>query len=153
MGRPLKVAKAEGKSSALNNPPGITNTYGVVGGNVLIPGTQLVCRVKIGDNAEATGSIIRQKGRAKYLVEDAAGNRGICVLADLANGSLTAGTMTVTTSAGRLARLTNRWGHGFDGEKYLLSFNAIDSGATAFLTAVAPYDIPPGTVDDGSTLP
>ena len=153
MGRPLKVAKGENKSSALNNPTGITNTYGVVGGNILIPGTQLVCRVKIGTNAEAVGSIIRQKGRAKFLVEDTAGNRGICALADLADGALTDGTMTVTTSAGRLARISNRWGHGFDGVKYLLSFNAIAPEATTHVTATVAFDIPPGSVDDGSTLP
>lgn len=153
MGRPLKVAKAEGKSSAFNNPMGITNTYGVVGGNILIPGTQLVCRVKVGSNTESVGSIIRQKGRAKFLVEDANGNRGICTLSDLADGALTDNTMTITTSEGRLARITNRWGHGFDGTKYLLSFNAVAPGATSYPTAVAPYDIPPGFVDDGSTLP
>ena len=58
MGRPLKVAKGENKSSAFNNPEGITNTYGVVGGNILIPGTQIVCRVKVGANAESVGSIV-----------------------------------------------------------------------------------------------
>jgi len=152
MGRPLKVAKGENKSSAFNNPAGITNTYGVVGGNILIPGTQIVCRVKVGENAESVGSIIRQKGRAKFLVEDASGNRGICTLSDLADGSLTANTMTVTTSVGRLSRITNRWGHGFDGTKYLLSFNAIAPGATVYPTATVAFDIPPGSIDDGSTI-
>ena len=152
MGRPLKVAKGENKSSAFNNPEGITNTYGVVGGNILIPGTQIVCRVKVGANAESVGSIIRQKGRAKFLVEDASGNRGICTLADLDDGALTDNTMTVTTSAGRLSRITNRWGHGFDGTKYLLSFNAVAPEASVHPTATVAFDIPPGSVDDGSTI-
>lgn len=151
MGRPLKVAKGENKSSAFNNPAGITNTYGVVGGNILFPGTQILCRVKVGANPEANGSIIRQKGRSKFLVRDANGNRGVCTLVDLADGALTANTMTVTTSEGRLKRITNRWGHGFDGTKYLLSFNVIPPEATDYPTAVVAFDVAPGS-EDGSTL-
>mgnify|MGYP000924782095 CR=1 FL=1 len=52
---------------------------------------------------------------------------GVCTLSDLADSSLTADTMTVTvieTDSGeiRLARLSNKWGEGFDGVQRALSF-------------------------------
>lgn len=145
MGRPLKIAKAFGKSSKFNNPPGETNTYGVVGGDTGILGSQIVVRVKIGANAEADGWIVRQKGRSKFLVAaniDSSIEQGICTLVDLADGALTDNTMTVTTSEGRLKRLTNRWGHTFDNVKHRLSFNALP-GAAQVDTDVIP---------DGSSL-
>jgi hypothetical protein len=146
MGRPLKIAKAFGKSSKFNNPPGETNTYGVVGGDTNILGSQIVVRIKIGANPETDGWIVRQKGRSKFLVAtdllDSSIVQGICTLADLADGALTDNTMTVTTSAGRLKRLTNRWGHTFDNVKHRLSFNALPD------TAQVDTDVIP----DGSSL-
>ncbi len=52
---------------------------------------------------------------------------GVCTLSDLADSSLTADTMTVTvieTDSGeiRLARISNKWGIGFDGVQRALSF-------------------------------
>lgn len=75
MGRPLKIRKTQGSTpvdSGFNNPDGLSNTYGVVGGNTNQSGAgtgpQILCRVKIGTQAEANGYIIRQKGAKKFLV-------------------------------------------------------------------------------------
>lgn len=104
---------------------------GIVAGNTALSGTQIKCRVKIGTNAEADGYIIRQKGARKYLVTDGA-NTGTCALADVADGSLTDGDMTITvtkfdTSTARLAKFGDSFGSVFTStpgeyESFYLSF-------------------------------
>ncbi len=147
MGRPLKIKKSTTKDigfpafNAVEVPvyPGTmsaTEFYGVVGGSDSVdtssyPTTKV--RVKIGSNDEADGWIIRQKGSIKYLVTDGT-NTGVCVLANTANGSLAANTMTITYDTGdsaetRVARLTNKWALGYNGVKYLANF--FDGGSTA----------------------
>jgi hypothetical protein len=128
MGRPLKTAKLAGKGTGFNNPAGEFNTYGVVGGDTAIVGPQIRVRVRIPGQAEADGFIVRQKGRKKFLVEDAAGNRGVCFVADVNNLALAEGDMTVAvtlsdSSVVRLERISNRWGVDFAGGKHLLTFN------------------------------
>jgi len=124
MGRPLKIQKSATVDSGF--PWVDTYNIGVVGGNTSLTGAQIKTRVKIGSNAEADGYIIRQKGSRKFLVTDGT-NTGVCTLSDLADSSLTADTMTVTvleTDSGeiRLARISNKWGIGFDGVQRALSF-------------------------------
>ena len=124
MGRPLKIAKSATIDTGYSNPSG----YGVVGGDTGIAATQVLCQVKIGSNAEAPGYIIRQKGNRKYLVTDGV-NTGVCVLADLATGTLTDNTMTVEitkldTSTARLAKFGDSFGIDFTGTGYYLTFNA-----------------------------
>lgn len=131
MGRPVKVAKAETIDIGLDNPPGVSNTYGVVGGDTALTVPTVSCRVKIGANVEADGYIIRQKGSRKYLVTDGT-NTGTCVLADLADGALTEDTMTITitnvdTTTSRLARMTTKFGIDFAGSKVVLTFNAANN--------------------------
>ena len=63
MGRPLKIAK-----SATTDTGYPAASPGVVGGNTGISGNQVRARVKIGDQAEANGYILRQKGKKKFLV-------------------------------------------------------------------------------------
>jgi hypothetical protein len=123
MGRPLKIGHV-GVDLGFNNPAG----YGVVGGDTGISGDQILCRVKIGANAEADGYIIRQKGARKFLVSDGA-NTGICSLADLIDTALTDDTMTITvtkedTTTARLAQISNKFGVDFSGTAYLLTFGA-----------------------------
>ena len=125
MGRPLKTAKGAGIDTGYDQP------YGVVGGNSGIAGTQIQCRVKIGANAEANGWIIRQKGARKFLVTDGV-NIGQCALVDLANGTLTNDSMTITVTKGdattrRLAKLGDAFGIDFTGTGYILSFGAASS--------------------------
>jgi hypothetical protein len=131
MGRPLKTTKALNVDTGFNNPAGILNTYGVVGGNASgIPGLStkiLLCRVKIGSNAELNGAILRQKGARKFSVTDGS-NVGICSLTDSANDELADNTMTITLTLAdgsnvRLARITNYHGIDFSGQSYILTFN------------------------------
>jgi hypothetical protein len=113
----------------------------VVGGNSGIAGTQIQCRVKIGANAEANGYIIRQKGARKFLVTDGV-NIGQCSLVDLANGTLTDNSMTITITRGdaatrRLAKLGDAFGIDFTNQGYILTFGA----ASSTPPAGSPYQI------------
>lgn len=132
MGRPIKIAKLAG--TGYENGEGL----GIVGGNTALVGTQIKCSVKIGANAEADGYIIRQKGARKYLVADGpidpvtnlpsiGTNVGTCALADVADGSLADGDMTITVtkfdaSTARLAKFGDSFGSDFDGTGYYLTF-------------------------------
>lgn len=162
MGRPLKIQKVNNTIptdvayppfSALTDPVyPVTMTsseyYGVVGGTDSVASATyptVKIRVKVGSNAEADGFIIRQKGAIKYLVSDGT-NTGVCTLADLADGTLTANTMTITYDTGdsavtRISKLTNKWALDYTGGptysaaavvqriRYLANF--FDAGSTA----------------------
>lgn len=140
MGRPLKIAKSTTIDSSVGNAAGL----GIVGGNTSITSPSIVCRVKIGSNAEANGYIVRQKGKHKFLVSDGT-NTGICTLANTANGSLAADTMTVTatkldTSTVRLYSLSNKVVRDFAGVSYLATFGdaaAAPDGSTMEIVKVA----------------
>jgi len=137
MGRPLKIAKSNTIDTGFNNPSG----YGVVGGNTSLTVPTVLCRVKIGANAEADGYIIRQKGARKFLVSDGT-NTGICSLANLADGTLTDDTMTVNitkvdTTTTRLAKFSNHFGIDFSSNGYYLTFNAAAAAPTGMLYTVA----------------
>jgi hypothetical protein len=152
MGRPLKIAKYDSYRNQLldtgfPNDGSTDNGFsssgvGVVGGETNTNGDTLniKARVKIGTYTEADGFVLRQKGKHKFLVTDGT-NTGICTLANTNNGSLASDTMTVTvttadSSTHKLTSLTNKWGVGFDGTKYLLSFahNGVVTG-TAYAEA------------------
>ena len=143
MGRPLKIKKTTTKDigfpafGVLTNPV-YPNTFtsaefvGVVGGNDsagdLATATYptISIRVKIGSASEANGYIIRQKGSRQYLVTDGT-NTGICTLANTADSSLAADTMTISFTAGdstlvRIARLTNKWALDCSNNRYLVNF-------------------------------
>lgn len=164
MGRPLKIANANTANDIdrtirtqdpeyYNKPAGADNTYGVVGGNTTLSGNQILCRAKVGDNAEGDGFIVRQKGSKKYLV-NVNGNVGACFLVDKDNGSLAANEMTVTatddsSASFRLARFSNRWGIDFEGNSYIVTFNAADPdvGERAILNGVENVTISAVQVD------
>lgn len=138
------LASVSSVDTGYNNPQGSTATYGVVGGNTNQVAKTILCRVKIGSNAEANGYIIRQKGATKFLVSDGT-NTGVCALANTNDGSLAANTMTVTatkadSSTVRLAYMSDNWGRDFSDNQYLLTFNAAASapaGTTATVVTVA----------------
>lgn len=97
-------------------------------GNTSLAGQQIVVRVKIAGFAEADGYIVKQKGSRRYLVSDGT-NTGICKLEDLANGSLTDGTMTVTftkddASTVRAKKLNNHTFVDFAGARHVWTFTA-----------------------------
>jgi len=128
MGRPLKIAKSSTVDTGYSNPSG----YGVVGGDTNTAVNQIACRVNITGSTETTGFIVRQKGATKFLVTDSFGNTGICSLANLPNGSLTANTMTVTATLGDattvlLASLSDHYGYDFNNNGYYLTFNPASS--------------------------
>jgi hypothetical protein len=124
MGRPLKIAKSATIDTGYDNGEGL----GVVGGDTGLATTQILCRVKIGTNPEAPGSIIRQKGSSKYIVTDGT-NTGICALSDQPDGTLNDGDMTVTitkldTTTSRLAKIGDTYGFDFTGTGFNLTFGA-----------------------------
>ena len=181
MGRPLKIKKTTTKDVGFNafneleNPVypvtvAATEFYGVVGGDdsagTLATATYptVKIRVKIGANAEADGSIIRQKGSIKYLVTDGT-NTGICTLADLADGALTDNTMTITMDEGdstpvRISKLTNKWALDYTGGssysaaavvqriRYLANF--FDGGSTAVKSGTRGQAVTLGLVENNT---
>ena len=110
------------------------------GGDYALAGTQIKLRVKIGSNAEADGYIVRQKGAKKFLVSDGS-NEGVCTLANLADASLTADTMTVTCTMSdgsttfKASRLTNKFVWDQSNNKYLVGASA-NAGTTPETVAV-----------------
>lgn len=95
-------------------------------GNTANAGQQIRVRVKIGTNAEADGYIIKQRSSHRYLVTDGV-NTGICILADLADGTLTDNTMTISftmddTSVVRARKLNNKTFTDFSGQRHAWTF-------------------------------
>ena len=83
------------------------------------------CRVRIGDNPEADGTIIRQKASKRFFVTDGK-NTGICTVTDLEDDKLTANTMTLTVEKqdGTLQRvefLSNKFAMGFDKKRFIVN--------------------------------
>ena len=145
MGRPLKIKKTT--TVDIGYPPFsaleavVKNTAGtlndnqyiqVVGGDdsandlATLQHPVIKCRVRIVGFSEADGYIIRQKGSTKYLVTDGT-NTGVCILANEADGALTAGNMNMTFSlddstANRIKRLTNRYLIDYSNNRHLVNF-------------------------------
>ena len=137
MGRPIKIAKSATIDTGYVNGEGL----GIVGGDTDSTGLQILCRVKIGANAEADGYIVRQKGARKYLVTDGT-NTGTCALADVADGSLGDGDMTVTitkadTTTARLSKMGDTYGIDFDENGYNLTFGSPASAPVGSLYEIA----------------
>ena len=148
MARPLKIAKSSTIDIGFPNDGTTDNNFtgngiGVVGGNDV--SLNIVVRVKISDNAESDGYILRQKGKRKFLVTDGT-NTGICLLADSDDDSLADDTMTVTVtdseeSSFRLSTITNKWGVDFEGTKYVLSFFSTAAAGTVLGTPYAQVSV------------
>jgi hypothetical protein len=139
MGRPLKIAKLQGTIVVDRAIPGTINTQpvGGVGGLTSIAGNQIQPRVKIGAASNANGSILRQKGRKKFLVTDGS-NVGVCTLVDKADGSLANNEMSITATRSTAAtfranRISNRYVWDFDNKRYIWTF-----GTAQAATATAP---------------
>ena len=139
MGRPLKIKKSTTKDIGFNAWGTLTNPVypatfnatefaGVVGGEgngggVATTAYPVVkCRVFITGQSEEDGWIVRQKGTRKYLVEGASsGLQGVCVLANQAQGSLTAGNMNISYSLDAdssevlISKLNNKYAYDFTG--------------------------------------
>ena len=144
MARPLKIAKSSTIDIGFPNDETTDNGFtgngiGVVGGDDV--SLNIVVRVKIADNDEADGYILRQKGKRKFLVTDG-DNVGTCVLADTDDDELADDTMTITVTndeedSFRLSTITNKWGVDFNETKYVLSFFSTAAAGTVPGTAYA----------------
>lgn len=99
MGRPLKIAKSTSVDTGFNNPEGLANTYGVVGGATSIGGPQLQIAATVWienslngiapAGAPVSGFIVRQKGARKFLVQEtASGAQGVCYLVNGMDGQV-----------------------------------------------------------------
>lgn len=79
------------------------------------------------------GYIVRQKGKTKYLVTGStSGLTGQCVTANVADAALEPGQMNIVgtlanSSTVYLKTVNNYWASGFDGTKYIASFNGAAS--------------------------
>lgn len=123
----FKTAKSATKGNGYAN----SASTALPGGDTDLTGNQFLVRVKIGTNSEADGYIIKQKGSKKFLVTDGT-NTGVCALANLADSSLTANTMTVTcvmadSTAFKASKITNKFVWDQDGNKYLVGVAADDT--------------------------
>jgi len=83
------------------------------------------CRVKIGNNPETDGTILRQKSSKRFFVTDGK-NNGICQIVDIDEGKLIPNTMTLSiktrnNNIKRIETLTNKFAVGFDKKRYLIS--------------------------------
>ena len=117
------------KSATVNVGFDSTAVIGGTGGLTSITGNQIQVKVYLsGGSQGANGSILRSKGRGKFLVTD--GTRtGVCTLVNTAGGSLAVGQMSLqaTTSAPAnfyVARLTNKFVIDFSGNKYQWKFGS-----------------------------
>ena len=93
------------------------------------------CRVKIGDNPEADGTIIRQKASKRFLVTDGKTN-GLCTVSDLEENKLTANTMTlsITKEDGTLQRveyLSNKFAMDFNKNRFIITGATTDAHENA----------------------
>ena len=135
MGRPVKIKKSATVDIGFNNPAGAGAYFGVVGGEdtlSTVANPVLKVRVRITGESEADGWIVRQKGSSKYLVEDASGNTGVCVLANTADSSLAEGTMTITAQDSgstefRIKRMSNKFAIDFSDTRYVINFFDVNS--------------------------
>jgi len=93
------------------------------------------CRVRIGENPETDGTILRQKSSKKFLVTDGK-NTGICIVSDLDDNSLVANTMTLSIEKGdgtlqRVEYLSNKFALGFDKSRYIITGAKTDAHENA----------------------
>jgi hypothetical protein len=82
------------KSATVNQYFDATNVIGGTGGLTTIAGNQIRPNVFVTGSA-GFGSILNQKGRAKFLVQDGSGNKGQCTLVNVPNANLAAGQMSI----------------------------------------------------------
>jgi hypothetical protein len=93
------------------------------------------CRVKIGDNPEADGTIIRQKASKRFFVTDGKTN-GICTVTDTDDNKLLANTMTLTVEKqdGTLQRveyLSNKFAMDFNKNRFIITGATTDAHENA----------------------
>jgi hypothetical protein len=92
------------------------------------------------DNEE--GFVVRQKGKTRYLVTGTtSGLTGQCLTANVANAALAPATMNIlgtlaNSSTVYLQTVNNHWASGFDGTRYIASFNGAASAPDGTTSAI-----------------
>ena len=82
------------KGATVNQYFDATNVIGGTGGLTTISGNQIRPNVYVSGSA-GYGSILNQKGRGKFLVQDGSGNKGQCTLTNVPNANLAVNQMTL----------------------------------------------------------
>jgi hypothetical protein len=90
------------KSATVNQGFDATAVIGGTGGLTSISGNQIRPNVFVTGSA-GYGSILAQKGRGKFLVQDASANKGQCTLANLPNANIAAGQMSISVDLSSFA--------------------------------------------------
>lgn len=135
MSHALKIGKQQNGTAIDQSIPGanLTGAIGVVGGDSSSFST-LLTYAYINSSAIGNAYIVRQKGQSKYLVANITDptQQAVCVLTNAANAALTEGQMTITaldatSTAVRLARVTNKFAVDFSNTGYYLSFSAANA--------------------------
>jgi hypothetical protein len=90
------------KAATVNQYFDAGNVIGGTGGLTTIAGTQIRPNVFVTGSA-GYGSILAQKGRGKFLVQDGSGNKGQCTLANVPNANLASAQMTITVNTSSFA--------------------------------------------------
>jgi len=117
------------KSATVNAGFDQSAVIGGTGGLTSISGNQIQVKVYLtGGSQGANGSILRQKGKGRFLVTDGT-YTGVCTFANKAGGSLAVGEMSLTATTSAPAtfyvyRLTNKFLIDFSGNKYQWKFGS-----------------------------
>ena len=90
------------KAATVNQYFDAGNVIGGTGGLTTISGTQIRPNVFVTGSA-GYGSILNQKGRGKFLVQDGSGNKGQCTLTAVPNANLAANQMTIQVDTSSFA--------------------------------------------------
>jgi len=124
------------KSATVNVGFDSTATIGGTGGLTSTTGNQIQAKVYLdGGSQGANGSILRAKGRGKFLVTDGT-YTGVCTLVNKAGGSLAVGEMsiqatTIDPANYYVARLTNKFVINFSGVKSQWKFGSATADAVS----------------------
>jgi len=90
------------KAATVNQYFDAGNVIGGTGGLTTIAGTQIRPNVFVTGSA-GYGSILNQKGRGKFLVQDGSGNKGQCTLTNVPSANLAAGQMSISIDTSSFA--------------------------------------------------
>lgn len=141
----LKVTTTESATGIIHDRYAITTQYptgtqiGGTGGLTSQAGRQIQPNVFLTGGSSTTGSIIAQKGRKAFRVTD--GTRtGYCTLVN--SGTLAAGQMYILvtkadTTTFYAARISNKYVHDFNGNKYRYHLATATTSNTAAVDSAA----------------
>jgi hypothetical protein len=97
------------------------------------------CRVKIGDNPETDGIILRQKSTTRFIVSDGS-NTGVCIVSDFEDNNLRENTMTISVTKNdgtviRVEQFNNKFAVDFNSNRYVVK-EGIDAGTHEKVTVI-----------------